>query len=232
MLVLISNCFLKKFMNKGILFYFLICFSTVFGQSYQVAVLKYSGGGDYYANPTSVPNLVKFANQHLHADIDIDVPFVEVGSPLLFSYPFVHMTGHGNVVFSNTDRENLRTYLLGGGFLHIDDNYGMDEFIRPEIQKLFPNYELVELPFEHPIFNQKYKFSNGLPKVHEHDGNRPQAFGIIVEGRLVLLYTYETDLGNGWEDMSVHNTSPEKHDAALKMGANILQFVLINGGIE
>ena len=210
--------------------FFILTFS--FGQgSYQLAVLKYNGGGDYYANPTAVPNLVKFANQQLDANISTEVPYVEVGSPLLYTYPFVHMTGHGNVVFNNAERENLRNYLIGGGFLHIDDNYGMDQYIRPELEKLFPNFEMVELPFDHPIFNQKYKF-HGLPKIHEHDGGRPQAFGIIIEGRLVLLYTYETDLGDGWEDISVHNDTQENHEKALKMGLNILQFVLIKGGLE
>jgi hypothetical protein len=199
--------------------------------TYQIAVLKYSGGGDYYANPTALPNLVNFANRELKAGIDTEVPFIEVGSPLLFTYPFVHMTGHGNVVFSNIERENLRTYLLGGGFLHIDDNYGMDEFIRPEIKKLFPNLELVELPYDHPIFHQTYDF-NGLPKIHEHDDKRPQAFGVIIDGRLALLYTYESDLGDGWEDRSVHNDSEEKHRQALQMGLNILEFALLNGGLE
>ncbi|HLV42303.1 MAG TPA: DUF4159 domain-containing protein [Brumimicrobium sp.] len=214
----------------SILSFLILSFS--FGQgSYQLAVLKYSGGGDYYANPTSVPNLVKFVNQQLNANINTEVPYVDVGSPLLFTYPFVHMTGHGNVVFSNVERENLRNYLIGGGFLHIDDNYGMDQYIRPELEKLFPNFDLVELPYDHPIFNQKYKF-HGLPKIHEHDGERPQAFGIIIEGRLVLLYTYETDLGDGWEDITVHNNTQENHEKALKMGLNILQFVLINGGLE
>lgn len=214
-----------------IIFSFFILNFT-FGQgSYQLAVLKYSGGGDYYANPTAVPNLVKFANQQLNANINPEVPYVDVGSSLLFTYPFVHMTGHGNVVFSNSERENLRNYLIGGGFLHIDDNYGMDQYIRPEIEKLFPNLKLVELPFNHPLFDQKYKF-NGLPKIHEHDGQRPQAFGILIEGRLALLYTYETDLGDGWEDISVHNDTQENHEKALKMGLNILQFALINGGLE
>lgn len=199
--------------------------------SFQLAVLKYSGGGDYYANPTSLPNLVKFVNETLSMNINEEVPYVEVGSPNLFNYPFVHMTGHGNVVFSPSDIENLRTYLMGGGFLHIDDNYGMDEFIRPEIKKLFPESELVELPFDHPIFNQTFTFSTGLPKTHEHDGGRPQAFGIIEDGRLVLLYTYETDLGDGWEDEAVHNNPPEKRTAALRMGSNILEFVLLNGGL-
>lgn len=198
-----------------------------YGQgAYQVAVLKYAGGGDYYANPSALPNLVKFCNDNLNTDISEDVPYVDVASEDLFLYPFIHMTGHGNVVFNSTELENLRTYLAAGGFLHIDDNYGMDQFIRVEIKKLFPNNELVELPFNHPVFNQKYKF-NGLPKIHEHDGKRPQAFGIIENGRLVLLYTYETDLSDGWEDPSVHNDSPQKRQEALQMGANILMYAFM-----
>ena len=202
-----------------------------FAQGFQVAVLKYSGGGDYYANPTSLPNLVKFANENLYLSIKTDVPYVEAGSLDIFNYPFVHMTGHGNVFFNNSELENLRLYLQSGGFLHIDDNYGMDEFIRPEIQKLFPNEKLVELPFNHPIFKQEYELT-GLPKVHEHDGKRPQAFAIILDGRIVLLYTYESDLGDGWEDERVHNDPPAKRQAALRMGANILQFVFLNGALE
>ncbi|MDA7580542.1 DUF4159 domain-containing protein [Crocinitomicaceae bacterium] len=197
---------------------------TVFGQtSYQLAVLKYSGGGDYYANPTALPNLVDFCNVNLGTTIAKETPYVEVGSPDLFLYPYVHMTGHGNVVFSASDAENLRTYLLGGGFLHIDDNYGMDKFIRVELQKVFPDHEMVELPFDHEIFHQKYEF-NGLPKIHEHDGKRPQAYGIIIDGRLVCLYTYETDLSDGWENSEVHNDQPIKRQEALRMGANILMY--------
>lgn len=206
-----------------------ICLISLLSYSqgaYQVAVLKYAGGGDYYANPSALPNLVKFCNDNLNTDISEDVPYVDVASEDLFLYPFIHMTGHGNVVFNNTELENLRTYLAAGGFLHIDDNYGMDQFIRVEIKKLYPNNELVELPFNHPIFNQKYKF-NGLPKIHEHDGKRPQAFGIIENGRLVLLYTYETDLSDGWEDSSVHNDSPQKRQEALQMGANILMYAFM-----
>jgi hypothetical protein len=194
--------------------------------TYQLAVLKYNGGGDYYANPTSLPNLIAFCNQNLSTNISKDVPYVEAGSNDIFNYPFVHMTGHGNVVFSNAEVENLRTYLLGGGFLHIDDNYGMDEFIRVELKKVFPNQELVELPSNHPIFHQKYNF-NGLPKIHEHDDKRSQAFGIIVEGRLVCLYTFETDLGDGWEDQAVHNDPTEKRLQALQMGANILMYAFL-----
>jgi hypothetical protein len=196
--------------------------------TYQLAVLKYSGGGDYYANPTALPNLIQFCNSNLGTSISKDVPYVEAGSPELFAYPMVHMTGHGNVVFSMTEAENLRTYLIGGGFLHIDDNYGMDQFIRPELKKIFPNNELVELPLNHPIFHQKYDF-NGLPKIHEHDGKRPQAFGIIIDGRLVCLYTYETDLSDGWEDKEVHNDPEEKRKQALQMGANILMYAFFGG---
>ena len=207
-------------------FVILLTFLSQGQSSYQLAVLKYSGGGDYYANPTALPNLIEYCNNNLSTSITEDVPYVEVGSPDLFLYPFVHMTGHGNVVFSTSEAENLRTYLEGGGFLHIDDNYGMDEFIRVELKKVFPNNELVELPFDHEIFQQKYKF-NGLPKIHEHDGKRPQAFGIIIDGRVVCLYTYETDLSDGWENSEVHNDSPEKREQALKMGANILMYAFM-----
>jgi hypothetical protein len=194
--------------------------------TYQLAVLKYNGGGDYYANPTALPNLITFCNQNLATNISPDVPYVEVGSQDMFLYPMIHMTGHGNVVFSPAEVENLRKYMLAGGFLHIDDNYGMDEFIRVEIKKLFPNNTLVELPFDHPIFHQKFDF-NGLPKIHEHDGKRPQAFGIIENGRLVCLYTVETDLSDGWEDQPVHNDPPEKRKQALQMGANILMYAFM-----
>lgn len=196
--------------------------------SYKFAVMKYSGGGDWYANPTSVPNLVSYCNKELKMNIHKEVDEVNVGDPELFNYPFVHMTGHGNVVFSTKDVENLRKYLLAGGFLHIDDNYGMDKFIRTEIKKVFPNTDLVELPFSHPIYNQSYKFPNGLPKIHEHDDKAPQGFGIIKNGRLLLFYSYECDLGDGWEDEDVHNDSKEAREKALKMGANIVQFALTN----
>ena len=199
---------------------------TTLGQGYQLAVLKYSGGGDYYANPTALPNLISFCNKNLGTSISEEVPYVEVGSSDLFQYPLIHMTGHGNVVFSSSEAGNLRTYLIGGGFLHIDDNYGMNEFIRVELKKVFPNNDLVELPFSHELFHQKYDF-NGLPKIHEHDGKRPQAFGIIVDGRLVCLYTYETDLSDGWENSEVHNDSENKRIQALKMGANILMYAFM-----
>jgi hypothetical protein len=214
---------------KYLLLFFLVIVTkiSIFSQgTYQLAVLKYNGGGDYYANPTALPNLITFCNQNLNTNISKDVPYVEVGSADLFLYPFVHMTGHGNVFFSAAEAENLRNYLLAGGFLHIDDNYGMDEFIRVELKKVFSNNELVELPFNHPVFHQKYNF-NGLPKIHEHDGKRPQAFGIIENGRLLCMYTYETDLSDGWEDPQVHNDKPEKRKEALQMGANILMYAFM-----
>lgn len=216
-------------MGKSLILGILISILSTFAFSqgtYQLAVLKYSGGGDYYANPTALPNLITFCNQNLGTNISNDVPYVEAGSQDIFQYPLIHMTGHGNVVFSAAEAENLRTYLLSGGFLHIDDNYGMDEFIRVELKKIFPNNALVELPFDHPVFHQKFNF-NGLPKIHEHDGKRPQAFGIIENGRLVCMYTYETDLSDGWEDPEVHNDTPEKHKQALQMGANILMYAFM-----
>ncbi len=191
----------------------------------QIALLKYKGGGDWYANPTSLTNLIGFCNSQLKTNIDPDYATVDAGSKDIFNYPFVHMTGHGNVIFDEQEAANLRNYLLAGGFLHIDDNYGMDPYVRPQMKKVFPELDFVELSFSHPIFSQKYPFSAGLPKIHEHDGKPPQAFGLTWEGRLVCLYTYETDLGDGWEDASVHNDSEENRTKALRMGANIIQYV-------
>ena len=200
-----------------------------FGQNtYQIAILKYNGGGDWYANPTALPNLIAFSNENIGTNIKKEPATVEVGSNDIFNYPFLHMTGHGNVVFSSTEAENLRNYLLGGGFLHIDDNYGMDPFVRTEIKKVFPEEDLVELPINHPIFHGKYKFKNGLPKIHEHDAKPSQAFGIINDGRLVCLYTHESDLGDGWEDAEVHNDSEQIRLKALQMGCNILEYVFGN----
>jgi len=194
--------------------------------SFKIAKLKYNGGGDWYANKTSLPNLISFCNQNLHMNIAPEEGVVEVGSPELFSYPFVHMTGHGNVVFSDAEAGNLRKYLQSGGFLHIDDNYGLNPYIRQEMKKVFPEYEFIELPFDHPIYQQKYTFRNGLPKIHEHDNKPPQGFGIIHKGRLVCFYSYETDLGNGWEDAEVHNDPENVRRQALQMGANILTYAL------
>jgi hypothetical protein len=190
--------------------------------------LKYSGGGDWYANPTSLPNLVSYCNQNIQTTLTPKVSVVDVGSAEIVNYPFVHMTGHGNVVFSANDIQNLKNYLTSGGFLHIDDNYGMDAYIRKEIKKVFPNNALVEIPSNHLIFQEPYSFPNGLPKIHEHDNNKPQAFGIFINGRLVLLYTFECDLGDGWEDTEVHNNPIQVREKALKMGANIINYVFKN----
>lgn len=192
--------------------------------SYRIAVLKYGGGGDWYANPTSVPNLVKFCNQQLGTAIHPDVPAVEVGSPELFNYPMVHMTGHGNVTLSAKEAENLRNYLIAGGFLHISDNYGMDPYVRPMLARAFPELQLVELPFAHPIYHQKFEFAQGLPKIHEHDGKPPRGYGLFWEGRLICFYDHECDLGDGWEDPDVHGDSEETRLKALRMGANIVQY--------
>ncbi len=193
--------------------------------SLKIGLLKYNGGGDWYANPTALPNLAKFCNKELQTNFYDEPVTVEVGSPELFNYPFVHMTGHGNVVFSDQEAENLRKYLKAGGFLHIDDNYGMDPYIRPEMKKVFPELEFVELPFSHEIYHQKFDFNRGLPKIHEHDGKPPQGFGLLYEGRLVCFYTYECDLGDGWEDEEVHKDKPAVRLQALRMGANIISYV-------
>ena len=206
----------------------LLLLLVVDGFSQEIALLKYNGGGDWYANPTSLPNLIKYSNQTINTKIKSKPVTVEPSSPDLFSYPFVHMTGHGNVVFSDADVLNLRNYMLSGGFLHIDDNYGMDEYIRKEIKKIFPNNDMVEIPSSHAIFQKPFVFSGGLPKIHEHEGKRPQAFGIFVDNRLVLLYTFECDLGDGWEDADVHNDPKEVREKALRMGANIMNYIFNN----
>lgn len=193
--------------------------------SVKIAVLKYDGGGDWYSNPTSVPNLIAFCNQNLKTNIAPEPGIVEPGSVDLFNYAYVDMTGHGNVVFSDADAANLRTYLEAGGFLQITDNYGIDLFIRREMKKVFPELDFIELPFSHPIYSQKYRFPDGLPKIHEHDGKPAQGFGLIYKGRLVCFYNYESDLGDGWEDRSVHNDPEDVRQRALQMGANIISFV-------
>lgn len=190
----------------------------------KMALLKYNGGGDWYANPTALPNLAAFCNNQLGTNFSTEYAEVSVGSAELFNYAFVHMTGHGNVVFSNAEAENLRAYLLAGGFLHIDDNYGMDPYVRVAMKKVFPDQEFVELPFEHDIYRQKFEFKNGLPKIHKHDDAPPRGYGLFHEGRLVCFYTFECDLGDGWEDEDVHNDPQEVRLQALRMGANIIQF--------
>lgn len=196
--------------------------------SYKIAKLKYNGGGDWYANKTSLANLIKFCNQNIGTNIFPEEEIVEAGSKDIFNYPFIHMTGHGNFLLNDQEAQNLRNYLIAGGFLHADDNYGLDKFFRREMKKVFPELEFVELPFSHPIYHQKYDFSKGLPKVHEHDGKPAQGFGLIYKGRLVCFYSYECDLGNGWEDQDVYNDPEPTRQKALQMGANLLQYVFTN----
>lgn len=214
--------------KKYILFLIIVNFVFVNGfaqGTYQIALLKYNGGGDWYANPTSLTNLVDFCNKNLRTNINSEYATVDAGSAEIFNFPFVHLTGHGNVIFNDQEALNLRKYLLAGGFLHISDNYGIDKYIRPQMKKVFPELEFVELPFDFPIYHQKYNFPNGLPKIHEHDGKPPQGFGLLWEGRLVCFYDYECDLGDGWEDADVHKDSPETRLKALQMGANMVQYV-------
>lgn len=204
----------------------LASYSLIFSQ--EVAVLKYKGGGDWYSNPTALPNLVRFCNDNINTNINEQIETVEPSSTDIFQYPLLHMTGHGNVFFTEEDSQNLRNYLMSGGFIHIDDNYGMEPYLKKELKKVFPSLELVEIPKNHPIFNMEYNFPNGLPKIHEHDGKAPRALGIFVEDRLVLLFTFESDLGDGWEDQEVHNDPADVREKALKMGANIVKYAFEN----
>jgi len=213
--------------NRSFLFYFFILISfQTFGQ--EIAVLKYNGGGDWYSNPTALPNLIKFTNENSNTKISKNPTSVSVGNTDLFNFPMVFMTGHGNVFFSDEEVQNLKNYLISGGFLHISDNYGLDKFIRREMKKVFPRLEFREIPNNHPIYNQTFTFKNGIPKIHEHDKKAPQGFGIFYEGRLVCFYDYETDLSDGWEDASIHNNPEEVRQKALKMGANIIEYAFKN----
>ena len=224
-------------MYKKIFFSFLLLsfsiiifsFKSKTTYAYQIALLKYNGGGDWYANlETSLPNLIKFCNDNLKTAINPEQAIADAGSIEIFNYPFIHMTGHGNVIFSNQEAENLRNYLLAGGFIHISDNYGMDNFIRIQLKKIFPELDLIELPFSHPIYHQKYEFPKGLPKIHEHDKKAPQGFGLIYKGKLICFYDFECDLGDGWESQEIHNDSQEARNNALKMGANIISYAFMN----
>ena len=214
---------------KNLIILFIFITTSFIGQShsFKIGILKYNGGGDWYANPTALKNLIQFCNTNLNTNIDPTYDEIEVGNLSIFQYPWVHLTGHGNVVFSPKEANNLRNYLISGGFLHISDNYGLDPFIRKEMKKVFPEIDFVELPFNHEIYETPYAFKNGLPKIHEHDDNSPLGLGLIYEGRLVCFYDFECDLGDGWEDEEVHNDSEEIRTKALKMGANILSYALM-----
>lgn len=221
--------FLNSMRLFSILFFFIFFVgASVNSNAQEIAVLQYSGGGDWYSNPTALNNLITFCNQQVNTSIHPKPETVTPTSVELYSYPFIHMTGHGNVFFSSEEAQNLREYLMSGGFIHIDDNYGMDQYVRKELVKIFPELELKELPGNHPIFNYKFKFPDGLPKIHEHDNSRPQAFGYTFEGRLVLLYTFESDLGDGWENPEIHNDPEEVRLKALRMGANIVTYAFEN----
>ncbi len=210
---------------KILLLSMLLVSATSFGQNLKLALLIYSGGGDWYANPTALKNLAQFCNQQLRTNFDLKEAQVDAASPELFNYPFVHMTGHGRWAPTDAEAQNMRKYLESGGFLHIDDNYGLDEYVRPALKRIFPELALVELPFSHPVYHQKFNFANGIPKIHEHNEKPPKGYGLIYKGRLVCFYSYETDLGDGWEDPEVHREDPDKHIKALQMGANMIQYV-------
>tara|TARA_B110000003_G_scaffold113243_1_gene115847 strand:+ start:36959 stop:37579 length:621 start_codon:yes stop_codon:yes gene_type:complete len=205
---------------------FIIISNHTFSQ--EIAVLKYSGGGDWYSNPTALPNLIKFTNKNSNTQISKNISSVYVGNSDIFNYPIVFMTGHGNIYFSDEETRNIRDYLISGGFLHISDNYGLDKYIRRELKKVFPKLKLQEIPLNHPIYNQTFKFKNGVPKIHEHNKKAPQGFGLFYRGRLVCFYDYESDLSDGWEDPSVHNNPEEIRLKAMQMGANIIEYAFKN----
>jgi len=225
--------FIKSALKKTVSLGFIILnLSTIVGGAdlygkFTLARLKYSGGGDWYSNPSSLPNLLNFVAEAAPLDVYREEVRVSIMDKQLFSYPYLYLNGHGNIRFSDDEVLRLRKYLQAGGFLHVDDNYGMDLSFRREMKRVFPNNELVELPFNHPIYHCFYDFPNGLPKIHEHDGKPAQGLGIFYQGRLVVFYTYQCDLGDGWEDPEVHHDPPEKHLAALKMGTNIIIYSLI-----
>ena len=212
---------------KQIIFLFLT-YISVSTYAQDVAILKYNGGGDWYANPTAIPNLIAFTNQNIKTNISKNPRIVSVGSEDIFSFPIVFMTGHGNIYLSDNEAKNLKNYLISGGFLHISDNYGLDKFIRRELKKVFSKLELIEIPVNHLIYNQSYKFPKGIPKIHEHDKNPAQGFGLFYKGRLVVFYDFETDLSDGWEDAEIHNNPKNVREKALQMGANIIEYAFKN----
>ncbi|RKF03205.1 uncharacterized protein DUF4159 [Tenacibaculum lutimaris] len=213
-------------MRNIITFYFLLFFTSIFSQ--QIAILKYNGGGDWYANPTALPSLINFTNLNTKTSIEKDIETVTLDDEQIFNYPIVFITGHGNIYFTSDEITMLRDYLISGGFLHISDNYGLDSYIRRELKKVFPELTLQEIPKNHSIYHQTFSFPNGLPKIHEHDRKPPQGFGLLYEGRLILFYDYESDLSDGWEDQEVHNDPKEIREKALKMGANIIEYAFKN----
>lgn len=198
--------------------------------SLTIARLQYEGGGDWYANPSSLPNLLAAIRDRTGIPVARREAVVRPLDPALRDYPYLYLTGHGDIRLSPGERAAMRAYLLGGGFLHADDNYGLDESFREEVALLFPDRELVEIPPDHPVFHQLYDFPEGIPKIHEHDGNPPQAFGVFDRGRLVLFYSYESDLGDGWEDPDVHEDTPQLREQALRMGVNLFLHALSGGG--
>lgn len=206
-----------------------LCILPVFAlDKPQIARLHYDGGGDWYNNQDMIPNMVEVLNRELHTDFSLEEAVVTPSESKLFDYPFIIMTGHGNIDFSEKDAENLRTWLLRGGCLYADDDYGMDESFRREMKKVFPEHELVELPASHPIFSSYYNLGNKIPKIHQHDDRRPQAFAIFDEdGRLMVLYTYETNITDGWT--AAHDDPKNVREQAFKMGVNILYYLFTRG---
>ena len=214
-------------LHKPLLLIFLL-FSYSVTSAQQIATLEYNGGGDWYANPTAIPNLINYCNENINTKINNKPNSVKPNSIDVFNFPVLFITGHGNILFDDDSVQNLRNYLTSGGFIHISDNYGLDKYVRREFKKVFPELNFQEIPFEHLIYHQTYDFEKGVPKIHEHDGKPAQGFGLFYEGKLVCFYDYESDLSDGWELQPIHNDPPEVRQKALQMGANIIQFAFTN----
>ena len=219
---------IKKLRTYKIIIVIFSCFFSSLLYAQEVATLEYNGGGDWYANPTSVPNLITFCNDNIHTKIQAKPTSVKASSEDIYNYPILFITGHGNILFDDEEIENLRNYLISGGFIHISDNYGLDKYVRREFKKIFPEATFQEIPFNHPIYHQAFNFDKGVPKIHEHDGKAPKGYGIFYKGQLVCFYDYESDLSDGWEHPEMHHDPPEIRLKALQMGANIIQFAFTN----
>ena len=218
----------SMYISSIILFVSLQLFaSNQIAGSFTMTRIQYSGGGDWYADPSSIPNLLEFVSKYTNIAVNMSENRAKIGSDNFFNSYYLYLTGHGNINFTDNEAQTLRNFLLNGGFLHADDNYGMDKAFRREMKKVFPDKEWVEIPANHQIFNIYYKFKNGLPKIHKHDGNRPQALALFDGDKMIAIYTYESDLGDGWEDISVHGNDESKRQEALRMGTNIILYSLL-----
>ena len=214
---------MKSFITTAVI---LLVTNIILGQEFSIARVNYGGGGDWYCDPSSIPNILNYLTKNTSIKADHDEYRIKLTTKELRGHPYLYMTGHGNIRFTDEEIIQLREYLMGGGFLHTDDNYGLNTSFRREMKRVFPDRDFVELPHDHAVFHSYFDMPNGLPKIHEHDGKPPQLFALYNEDRIMVIYSYESDLGDGWEDEEVHNDPPKLRAAALQMGVNIIYFAL------